>query len=151
MLSKVVTKLIQVEGCGWYDMIDQGCFPTFLVTTELQCLIVTTRVTSSSHHLLHCGPIAATGPVLAVQLLSAGPVRKLPLPQRVLQLFPISWRTPSASSYLPLSKQKLQGDETAFSFTGGNRSSFHCSQKPSISLLPLGRDNSVYVPWQPHA
>lgn len=92
--------------------LDQGCFPTFLVTTESQYLSVTTKVSSSSHHLLHHDPIAATWPMLTVWHLSAGhvlgTVRKLLLPQRSPQLFSVSWRSPSASSYLLLSMQKLR-------------------------------------------
>ena len=134
--------------------LDQGCFPTFLVTTESQYLTVTHKSALSATISSTVIPLLQAGPMLTVWPLSAGHVlgtaRKLLLLQRSPQLFSVSWRSPSASSSLLLSMQKLQEMSLPSLSLEGIGPPF-TALRPTLSLLHLGRDNSVYVPRQPHA
>lgn len=117
-----------------------------LVTAELQspCHCKAPLPASSPH----CG-FAATELCAALPLLSPGSIwvagRKLPLTHRIPYLFPISWSSASnaASCYLLLSKQKFWGNETAFSFTKGNRSPFHCTR--NLALFSTSADVVLLV------
>lgn len=74
-------------------------------------------------------------------MLGAG--RKLPLHSGFLTPFPFPGAQHPTLFLVP--KQKVLGDETASSFTGGNKPPFHCAKNLAPLSPNLGRDSSTYV------